>query len=144
MDIYELIERHEGNELYPYRCPAGKLTIGIGRNLDDRGISPDEAQYMLRNDVAIADEELQREFPWFFKLNRARQNALIDLAINMGMPTLIKFRKTLDHIAAGRYDEAAAELLRGTGPGGKSRYYAQVGKRAETIAEIIRTGEMPK
>lgn len=144
MDIYELIERHEGNERYPYRCPAGKLTIGIGRNLDDRGISPDEAHYLLRNDVAIAEKELAETFAWYPTLDRARQNAMIDLFINMGMPTLKLFRKFLYNMGSDNFDEAAAELLRGTGPGGKSRYYAQVGKRAETIAEIIRTGEMPK
>ena len=33
------LRRDEGCVLNPYRCTAGKLTIGIGRNLDDVGIS---------------------------------------------------------------------------------------------------------
>ena len=143
MDIYQMLEQHEGYRQFPYRCPAGYLTGAIGRNLETRGISRDEAEYMLRNDVAIADAELQQSFDWYLQLNRARQNAMIDLFVNLGMPTLKTFTKTLAYMAAGEFDQAADELLRGTGPGGKSRYYAQVGTRAETIAQIIRSGVMP-
>jgi lysozyme len=43
--------RYEGLRLKPYRCTAGKLTIGIGRNLDDCGISQTEAYVLLENDI---------------------------------------------------------------------------------------------
>ena len=33
----------EGIRLKPYLCPAGKTTIGVGRNLDDVGITEAEA-----------------------------------------------------------------------------------------------------
>lgn len=144
MNIYQLIEMHEGFRSKPYRCTSGKLTIGIGRNIEDRGITRDEAHYLLCEDVDNVDQELTEALPWYWHLNDARKNALIDLGFNMGVPTLLEFRNTLGLMREKRYDAAASELLRGSGPDGKSLYYSQVGKRAETIAEIIRSGEMPK
>lgn len=142
MNVIDLITQHEGYRQFPYNCPAGKLTIGIGRNIEDRGISRDEANYLLANDVKNAKAELRAALPWFNDLNRPRRNAMIDLTINMGLPVLLTFEKTLEYMAAGDFDAAADELLRGSGPGGKSKYYDQVGKRAETISRIIRKGAM--
>ena len=51
-ELERLLIYHEGLRLGVYRCPAGKLTIGVGRNLEDRGITEEEAYYLLRNDIA--------------------------------------------------------------------------------------------
>ena len=143
MNAIDLITQHEGYRQFPYTCPAGKLTIGIGRNIEDRGITREEAQYLLANDIAAAKRELSAALPWFNNLSRPRRYAMIDLAVNMGLPTLLEFKKTLDYMERGDFDSAAAELLRGSGPEGKSQYYHQVGKRAETISRIIQSGAMP-
>ena len=143
MNVIDLITAHEGYRQYPYTCPAGKLTIGIGRNIEDRGITREEAQFLLANDIASAEKELRQAFPWFGNLTRPRRYALIDLVVNMGLPTLREFTKTLEYLERGDFDAAAAELLRGSGPDGKSQYYHQVGQRAERISNIIRHGVMP-
>ena len=139
--LIDLLIRHEGLRLMPYKCPAGKLTIGVGHNIEDNGITEAEALFILSNDMQTADRELAEAFAWYPLLSDVRRAAMIDLAINMGMPTLQTFRKTMAFMRTRDYAEAAAELLRGTGAGGKSRYYLQVGQRAETIAAMIKSGE---
>jgi lysozyme len=132
--LTEMLVDHEGLRLKPYRCTAGKLTIGVGRNLDDRGLSPDEALYLLRNDIEISRTELSGAFPWFAKLDPVRQAVLIDMHVNLGLGTLSKFVITLGLIKTGRYDEAASEML-------DSAWSRQVGRRARRLAEMMRTGE---
>lgn len=139
--LTDMIVAHEGCELHPYKDSKGIMTIGVGRNLDDRGITEEEAKVLLLNDIAIVDQELKDNFNWYNGLSEARKAAMIDLAFNMGLPTLKQFRKTLSFLELGLYDEAGDELLVGSGPDGKSRYYADVGKRAETISGMIKTGE---
>src|SRR5713101_3726055 len=79
-----LLVKHEGLSLKPYRCPAGKLTIGVGRNLDDRGISEDEAAMLLDNDIRFVWKELSRVLPGFTLLDETRQNVLMDMCFNLG------------------------------------------------------------
>ena len=127
--------QHEGVRLKPYRDTVGKLTIGVGRNLDDVGITDAEARYLLDNDINTAINSLV-VFPWFPDLDPMRQRAFVDLCFNMGLSRLRGFVKML--AAAERRDWAtcADELL-------ASRYAVQVGPRARTIAAMLRTGEAP-
>lgn len=133
MNITELLVKHEGLRTKPYRCTAGKLTIGVGRNLDDRGISPDEALYMLANDIAAARKELSRAFLWFDKLDEVRQAVLIDMHVNLGLDRLSKFTNTLALIAVGKYESAAQEML-------DSMWARQVGNRARDLAAMMNSG----
>jgi len=128
--------------LTPYKDSVGKLTIGYGHNLEDGGISERIANEMLNDDVAIAYDEAS-QFEWFWNLNDPRQAAIVNLVFNMGLPTFKEFTNTLIFLAQGDYESAADEILRGTGPGGRSRWYVQVGSRAEEVSEILRTGEWP-
>ena len=137
-----LIAKHEGMRLKPYTDSVGKLTIGYGRNLEDVGISPTEANAMLKADVATAYDEAS-QFEWFWDLNDPRQSAIVNMVFNMGLPTFKEFTNTLIFLAQGDYESAADEILRGTGPGGRSRWYVQVGSRAEEVSEILRTGGWP-
>ena len=125
---------HEGVRLKPYRCTAGKLTIGIGRNLDDVGITQDEAMLMLRTDIARALSGVRTELPWFEQLDNIRQRVLVDMAFNLGIDGLLAFRQTLSAIATGDYDRAATEML-------NSRWAGQVGERARRLARMMRTGK---
>lgn len=151
MDISEMISRlsfHEGLRLQPYRCSRGKLTIGIGRNIDDNpftaeekkavgdwrhGITKEMAYMLCRNDIARCKEECQKGIPFFDNLDIERQYALIDLCFNMGIKALKKFKKMLEALGCGNYDRAADELL-------NSKYATQVGVRAKRIAKLIDTG----
>lgn len=124
---------HEGMRRKPYRCTAGKLTIGVGRNLDDRGISPDEAMYMLANDIRDSRRELSAAFPWFDKLDEVRQAVLIDMCVNLGLSRLQGFRNTLALIGVGKYEAAAQEML-------NSKWAEQVGRRAQRLSRMMATG----
>lgn len=94
--------RHEGLRLKPYRCTAGKLTIGIGRNLDDRGISQKEAYAMLERDIHDCEQQLIDEIPEIYsKLDEVRQSVLLNMCFNLGIGGLLEFNNTLAFIAAG-------------------------------------------
>lgn len=132
--LEDTLIRHEGLRLKPYRCTAGKLTIGIGRNLDDIGISEAEARLMLRNDIISAELQLQSSFPWFRRLDPLRQQILTNMAFNLGMPRLRRFRRMLANIERGDYERAADEML-------DSRWAQQVKGRATELARWMRSGE---
>lgn len=123
----------EGLRLMPYRCTSNKLTIGVGRNIEDRGISVETAMQMLREDLELVIDELKRAIPGFEKMPESVQEALVDLAFNMGTPTLLTFKRALRALQAQEWDNAADEIL-------SSRYAKQVGRRAEIIADMIRSG----
>lgn len=123
--------RHEGLRLKPYRDTVGKLTIGVGRNLDDVGITEDEAGQLLDNDVTRAYHELVRAVPSFGSLDEDRQHVLLDMAFNLGVPRLLEFKKMLAAVESRDFDQAAAEML-------DSRWARQVGRRAETLAAMMR------
>jgi lysozyme len=134
MKLEDMIIRHEGFRDKPYLDSVGKLTIGIGRNLNDVGISKEEALYLLDNDIKQASKDLERSFPWFTSLTLARQDALVDMCFNIGINSLKGFTNTLNALQAGDYDKAADGIL-------ASKYARQVGKRAVEIATMIRTGK---
>lgn len=130
--IQQLI-RHEGMSKKPYYCFGGKLTIGVGRNLDDVGITEDEALYLLRNDIESARDALTQKLSWFPGLDEARQGVLINMCVNLGVKGLMKFKKTLALIENKYYEEASREML-------KSKWAKQVGNRAVELSKIMATG----
>ena len=132
--LIEQLKRHEGLRLKPYRCSAGKLTIGIGRNIEDNGIREREAEYMLINDITDCIDELDAAFDWFAYLSPARADALINICFNIGLPRLLGFKKALYNMEQGFFNKAADEFL-------DSRWHLQVGARAVELADQIRTGE---
>jgi lysozyme len=133
--VRKTLVRHEGLRLKPYKCTAGKLTIGVGRNLDDVGITEETAMTMLTEDIKNAISDLRKNFSWFETMPPIVQEALVNLAFNMGMGTLKQFVGTLGHLENRRWDKAATGLL-------DSRYARQVGKRAEEVADMIRAGDV--
>lgn len=132
--LLEQLKDFEGLELKAYQCTAGKTTIGLGRNLDDYGITKEEAYYLAKNNINELEDELDRAIPWWRQLDDARQRALINLSYNVGTTTLLKFKKTLQYLEDGSYEEAAKEVL-------DSRWADQVGRRAIFISNVFLTGE---
>ncbi len=131
-----LLRRHEGMRLKPYRDTVGKLTIGYGRNLDDQGISEEEAAILLRNDLRRCEEELQEILgETYEKLSPARRAVLLDMIYNLGRSRFLSFRKFLAALKAGDFEQAAVEML-------DSKWSRQVGRRAEELAKIMRRGEV--
>jgi lysozyme len=152
--IEELI-KHEGLKLQVYKDTLGIDTIGIGRNLEDRGISQEElddidipnmdviyeygiteadAVYLAQNDVQIVEDELLRAHPCVDRLDSVRQLILMDMAFNMGVPRLCKFQKMWNAIHEEKYDVAAKEML-------DSRWANQVKSRAVKLANAMHNGE---
>ena len=130
--LREQLIRHEGLRLRPYRDTSGRLTIGVGRNLDDKGITKAEALELLENDISECLTDLVT-FPWFERLDAVRQRVVIDMRFNLGPSKFREFKQTIAAIADGRYGRAADHML-------ASKWAGQVGKRAETLAAMMRTG----
>ena len=133
--IKEQLVRHEGLRLKPYRCTAGKLTIGIGRNLDDSGISQSEAYIMLINDIMNCEKQLQAKIPDIYNgLDEVRKSVLLNMCFNLGINGLLGFKNTLEFIKAGDWERAANNML-------VSRWAKQVGRRAIELSELMRKGK---
>lgn len=128
--LTQLIALHEGFREKPYRCTAGKLTVGFGRNLDDVGITREEGEILLANDIEVSEAILQDRIECWPQLSEVRRAVLIDMCFNLGWPRLAKFRKFLAALEAGHYALASAEML-------DSRWAKQVGRRAHRLASMM-------
>ncbi len=124
-----MIIEHEGLRLKPYRDSVGKLTIGVGRNLDDVGISEEEALSLLDHDIGNVLQGLERE-PVFHTLSELRRAVLTDMAFNLGLAGLKEFRLMYAALADADFERAAAEMLDSTWAG-------QVGRRAKRLAKMM-------
>ena len=120
------IKKHEGLRLKPYRCTAGKLTIGYGRNLDDVGISDIEAGQLLKNDLHICAADLLTIFPGFIEFAISKQIALIDMRFNLGPNRFRGFKKMIAAIKQDDWPKAAIEAM-------DSKWYDQVGNRGVVV-----------
>ena len=138
MRIIEMLRKHEGVETHAYVDTVGKVTIGVGRNIDSGGglgLSQQEIDYLLSGDVKRVEAELSQTFIWYDDLDDARKDAMMDMAFNMGLPRLRKFKRALAAMSARLYEIAAVEFL-------DSLWARQVGKnRSTTISDMIRSGE---
>lgn len=159
--IEEQLILHEGLRLKPYKCTADKWTIGVGRNLEakgltkteqehilgtgglsklevidvllERGISKEEALFLLDNDIAECRRDLGR-YDWYTKANPVRQKVLLDMRLNLGMEGLLEFKRMITALAAQDYGLAAEEMK-------DSKWYRQVKTRGIRLVEMMRTGE---
>lgn len=136
--IAQLIH-HEGSgpvkhgRYLPYTDTVGKVTIGYGRNLTDRGLSAEEALDLLAHDV---DESIRdcATFPWFVGLDPVRQRVLVDMRFNLGPSRFRKFQRTLRAVEAHDFASAASHML-------DSLWARQVKGRARHLARLMATGD---
>jgi len=137
-ELIEQLRKHEGVETHVYKCSAGYETIGVGRNVSKSGLglSADEIDYLLQNDINRCVRELAYALDWFSSLDGVRQDAMVNLCFNLGLSRLMQFKLALDALERGEYHRAAAEFL-------DSRWAKQVGNRAIEVAHMIRMGEYP-
>lgn len=130
------LRRDEGCRLQAYRDSEGWLTIGFGRLIDagaGGGISMAEAELLLANDVDKFIGELDRRLSWWRDLPAPAQLALANMAFNLGLTRLLKFKKMLAALRAGDFTAAAAEAL-------NSKWAGQVGAgRSGRIADLYRS-----
>ncbi len=133
MSLRDDLIRDEGERLKPYLDTAvpPKTTIGVGRNLTDRGITHDEAMVLLDNDLVIIKDTLAQHCPWLDACPEAVQRGLGNMCFNVGWPRLSGFRNMLAALQAHDWEKAADEALNST-------WAAQVPNRAHRIAMLFR------
>ena len=129
-----LVAGHQGLQLKPWPWGQGRVTIGYGRDLYGVGISEAEAGILLDNDIQGVYRQLQGR-PWFDEQNPIRQQVLIDMGFNLGLPRLLHFKKMLTALLNQDHIEAARQML-------DSRWAVQVGGRAERLAAMMRQGHL--
>lgn len=135
--LVQELRRDEGVMRKPYKDTVGKLTIGVGRNLDDVGLSDDEMDYLLKNDIKRVEADLDRALPWWREMSPNRQRVLANMCFNMGLGNskrgLLSFRNTLEKMRTGDYAGAARGML-------ASQWARQVKGRAHRLADLMRAG----
>lgn len=129
--LKEILIRHEALRLKPYRCSEGKLTIGVGHNIDDNGISEATAMFILDEDIKNTEAEL-RKFSWFEQLSDVRQEVILNLHFNIGRSSFLTFKKMIRALEYGDYLEAGEQMK-------DSKWYKQVGIRAEQLVEAMQS-----
>jgi len=135
--LKQMLMCDEGVAFTPYKCTSAKLTVGVGRNLDDTELDFTEISLMLSNDIYKIYQILNSKFAWFCHLNEARQMALVNMCFNIGFAGFCSFKNMLAALEHGNWLQAGEEVL-------NSRYATQVKDRARRIAHIIVEGEIPK
>lgn len=124
-----------GHPIRPGDILSGQLTIGWGRNLSGRGITADEAEAFLDQDIRLATSDVMVAYPWVRQLDGARQLVLIEMCFNMGLTKFKGFTKMLAAVEAGNFQTAAVEML-------DSQWADQVGARATRLASVMHSGEI--
>lgn len=141
--LQQQLTLEEGKSLKMYLDSMNIPTIGIGHNLRDKPISEHACQIIFEDDVAEVVTLLNKYMPWWIEQDDVRQNAIIDLAFNLGVgpceenPTgkLLKWTHSLSSLQAKDYEKAANNLA------SSEPWHTQVGTRADRIVAMIRTGE---
>ena len=132
--LQDMLIRHKGMKLKPYFDSEKIMMIGVGRNLEDMGITEEEARFMLENDIARLYQEARHAFTWFGRLCTVRKTVILNMLFNLGMTRLQRFRLMLGALDRGDYILAANEML-------DSHWAEQVGDRATELAKLMRMGE---
>lgn len=130
-----LLKFHEGYSKKPYRCTAGKLSIGHGRNLDDVGIDEEEAEYLLQRDIDRAIVHLRLE-PYWLDLSENRQAVIIDMCVNMGWTRFSRFVKLREALFQKDYAEACRQMV-------QSEWYKQVKRRGPLLVDVMADDQIP-
>ena len=134
--LIAMLKRHEGAETHVYMCTEDRYTIGVGRNVDPRGglgLSEDEIEYLLSNDILRCIKELSKEYRWFGALDNIRQEAVIDVFFCLGATSFRTFSKMIKAFENADHKEASIQLL-------DSRFAKQTGRRAIELSAMIETG----
>tara|TARA_A100001515_G_scaffold131222_1_gene118864 strand:+ start:536 stop:958 length:423 start_codon:yes stop_codon:yes gene_type:complete len=137
--LVKMLKLHEGVRNHVYVCTAGYETIGVGRNISESGLglTDEEINILLMNDIERVKQELTASYFWFPDLDDVRQAAMIDICFNLGLSRLRGFVKAITAMSRQQWDVAADEFM-------DSRWSEQVGQRAITVTNMIRTGDYPE
>lgn len=132
-ELEKLLIDHEGYEKKPYVDTVGKITIGVGWNLSDKGLPESIIKQLLFQSILEAIEDCDALFENFADFSENRQLALVDMAFNLGRARLSRFNNMRKAIANGDWVKAGDEAL-------DSKWAKQVKGRANTIAKMLKDG----
>lgn len=135
-ELIEHVKKSEGFRTAAYQDTEGVWTIGYGTNLQTLEIDAELAEkwLMLRLEGAL---RALRGYSWFPKLNKARQNVVIDMVYNLGMTRFHGFQKFRAALAEGDFARAKKEML-------DSKWAGQVKGRAIWLADVMEGGVWPQ
>ncbi len=133
MNLINQLKRHEGIRLKPYRDSVGKLTVGIGRNIDDVPFSMDEVELMLANDIRRSESDLDYIIEGWRDYSEDRKQALTNMVFNLGLTRFRTFKKMIVAINQEDWQEASIQAL-------DSKWATQVGSRANELSDMLRDG----
>ena len=131
MSLVKDLIRHEGHRRHLYEDTAGVMSIGVGYNIQERGLPDHVIAVLLEETIKEAESELLRVYPKSAQLTKNRQEVLINMMFNLGAPRFLMFRRMLEALTQGDYALAAEEML-------DSRWAEQVGQRAIELAGRMR------
>jgi len=137
VNLLQQLRREEGSIPHAYQDHLGFWTIGVGRLIDQRkggGLSPDEVDYLLANDVDRVTRQVRAALPWIVELDDPRQAVLIGMGFQLGVAGLLGFRQTLAAVKDGRYAAAAGLMV-------ISRWAQQTPERAMRMSKQMQTGD---
>jgi len=131
--LKKMLTLDEGKRNKAYKDSEGIWTIGIGRNLEDPGLSEAEITFLFENDITkrLCDSRMQSIMTG---LDEVRKSVLVDMSF-MGIRKLMGFKNMIAALEAGDYDTAAREML-------DSKWATQVGPRAPRLAYMMKTGNI--
>lgn len=133
--VREQLKRMEGVKRFSYIDTKGKTTVGCGRNLTDKGLSPVEIDFLLMNDLADAEDDARRLLSdsCFEALTDNRKSVIVNMAFNLGYARLARFTAMIGAIKAGRNPDVAREMR-------NSAWYTQLKARAEELTTLWERG----
>lgn len=133
-DLLKQIKEHEGLKLKLYKCPAGRLTIGYGHNIEDNGLSKTACEFILIEDIEEAERNLYAIFgrELYESLKNIQKIALIDMMFNLGIIKFLTFKKFIKAVKDKDWNKASEEVI-------NSRAYEQNKRRYKKISEEIKT-----
>ena len=132
--LKQMLTLDEDRRNKPYIDSVSKISIGIGHNLTDNGISDKIIDMLYQEDVAYA-MTMARHLPYYNELDDVRRLVVVDMVFNMGLEKFLRFKRMDAALNVGDYVNAAIEML-------DSKWARQVGVRATRLAYMMKTGEI--
>jgi len=124
----------EGVRSSAYQDSEDLWTIGVGRLIDEKKggkLSADEIEYLLDNDIDKIINQTTREFDWYYDLSEIRKEVILNMAFNLGIGGVKKFKNMIGALKRHDWEDAAREML-------DSKWSGQVGQRAIRLSEAMR------
>ena len=131
-DLFKRIKHHEGYRPEVYNCSEGYPTIGIGFTIKDLYLDEDIADMILDRKLIKLIKRVRDKFDWLDDVPHEVQGVLVEMAYQMGLSGVCKFKNALKYMEHQNWERAADEML-------MSRWHKQTPNRCKELSNIIRS-----